>query len=117
MSKSIIELIIGSMDEKRAYRQFMKRVKALPKDYRFTFQKIQHYIYNYGSTGCDMTMFTDLVELFETSAAQGKPIFDVIGSDVSGFCDELVSASAVDVITPREKLNQQIQNHFHRERK
>lgn len=117
MSKSIIELIIGSLDEKRAYRQFMKRVNALPKDYRFAFQKIQHYIYNCDLAGCDITMFTDLVELFETSASQGKPIFDVIGSDVSGFCDELVSASAVDAITSREKLNQEIQNHFHRERK
>lgn len=117
MSKSIVELLVGDLGEKRAYRQFMKRVDALPGDYGFAFKKIQHYLYYFGNAGCDMAMLADLVDLFETSAAEGKPVLDVIGGDVAGFCDELVRASAPDAVTPREKLNQEILAHFHREGK
>lgn len=115
MAKSIIELLIGSLDEKRAYRRFMKRVNALPKDYRFAFKKIQHYLYNFGSPGCDMAMYNDLVDLFEASASAGKPVLDVIGRDVSGFCDALLLASSSGTLTPREKLNKEILTRFHRE--
>ena len=46
MLDSIIKLIIGDLEDKRAYKQMMKRVNALPKDYRFTFHKIQHYMFS-----------------------------------------------------------------------
>lgn len=111
MAKSLIELVVGNLDEKRAYRRYMKRVNALPKDYRYAFQKMQHYLYNIDLTGCE-TLFPDLVELLEASAAEGKPILDVIGMDVAGFCDALVRASAPDTRTPREKFNQEILEHF-----
>lgn len=48
MLDSIIKLIIGDMEEKRAYKQMMKRVDVLPKDYRFAFRKIQHYMFSVG---------------------------------------------------------------------
>lgn len=112
MAKSFVELVVGDLDEKRAYRQFMKRVDALPKDYRFAFKRIQKYLYNFGAAGCDMTTYTELLDLFEASAAEGKPVLDVIGSDVAAFCDELLRASAPDAATSREKLNEEIQEHF-----
>lgn len=117
MTKSIVELLLGDLEEKRAYRQFMRRVNALPKDYRFTFKKMQHYLYHFGSAGCDMALYTNLVDLFETSAAEGKPVLTVIGGDASAFCDELIRATAVDAFTSREKLNKEIMEHFHREDK
>lgn len=113
MAKSFIELVVGDLDEKRAYRRFMKRVNALPKEYRFAFKKMRNYLYYTDLTGCE-TLFTDLVELLEASAAQGRPVLDVIGTDVSGFCDELVRASGSDALTPREKLNKEILEHFHK---
>lgn len=112
MPKSIIELVVGDLGEKRAYQQVMKRVNALPKDYRFTFKKIQHYVYTFGAVGCDLTMFGDLVDLFETSAAEGKAIVDVVGSDVAAFCDELIRVSTDHTTITREKLNQEILEHF-----
>ncbi len=42
MLDSIIKLIIGDLEEKREYKQMMKSVDALPKDYKFAFRKIQH---------------------------------------------------------------------------
>lgn len=123
MLDSIIKLIIGDMEDKRAYKQIMKRVDALPKDYRFAFRKIQHYMFSVGPPGGDMTiftdltMFTDLVDLFESSAADGKQVLDVIGSDVGRFCDEFMRASVNTENTEqlREKLNKEVMEKFKKE--
>lgn len=115
MARSFIDLVVGDLGEKRAYRQLMKRVNALPKDYRFAFKKIQQYLYNLGCADCNMAMFTDLADLFEASAAEGKQVLDVLGADVSGFCDELIHASGAKTAPSREKLNKEILEHFHRE--
>lgn len=114
MQKSILELLVGDLDEKRVYRVFMKRVNALPSDYRYAFKRIQRYLYNFGA---EMVVLTQLAELFEESAAQGKPVLDVIGSDVAAFCDELIQACAKSDETAKERLNQEIFDHFHREGK
>lgn len=114
MAKSFLELIVGDLDEKRAYRKFMKRVDALPKEYRYSFKKIQHYFYNFS---VDMSMLSDLLEMFEESAAEGKSVIDVIGSDVADFCDELLRVSTKHTKTSREKLNEEIQRYFHKEDK
>ena len=50
MFKSFTNLIIGDLDAKRAYKKLMKRVDVLPEDYKFTFRKIQQYMYRVGST-------------------------------------------------------------------
>lgn len=114
MAKSWIALIVGNLDEKRAYRRFMKRVNALPKDYSYAFKKMRQYLYYTDLTECDGALFIDLVELLESSAAEGKAILDVVGEDVAGFCDELVRAAAPNALTPREKLNKEILEHFHK---
>ncbi|MEK5237485.1 DUF1048 domain-containing protein [Paenibacillus sp. FSL L8-0470] len=122
MLDSIIKLIIGDMEEKRAYKQMMKRVDALPKDYRFAFRKIQHYMFSVGPLGggdmtifTDLTMFKDLVDLFEASAAEGRQVLDVIGSDVGKFSDEFMRASVTNTETMREKLNKEIMEKFNKE--
>lgn len=123
MLDSIIKLIIGDLEEKREYRQMMKSVDALPKDYRFTFRKIQHYMYSVTPPDVDMTILTymkvfrDLVELFEASAAEGRQVLDVIGSDVGKFCDEFMRASATNTETRRAKLNKEIMEKFNKEEK
>ena len=120
MLDSFIKLVIGDLEEKKVYKQFKKRVKALPKEYRYAFEKIEHYMYCVGPTGgditmfTDMTMFTNLVELFETSAAEGKQVLDVIGNDVGKFCDELMRAS-MNQKPSGEKLNQEIKEKFNKE--
>lgn len=112
MAKSIFEHVIGSFDEKRIWRSMMKRVNALPQDYRFAFKQILHYFYNFSF---DMEMLTDLVELFEASSAQSRPVLEIVGSDVAAFCDELIRASSANTVTVRDKLNREILEHFHRE--
>lgn len=113
MLDKIVNSVIGDLGDKKAYRMLMKRVRALPKDYQYTFRKIQQYIYTVGGVMVDASypnvfqMFTDLLDLFEDNAAQGKAVLDVIGNDVSSFCDEFMQAYASHK-TPQEKLNQEI---------
>ena len=118
---SAVKLVVGDLDDKRAYRQLMDRADALPEDYRYAFRKIRTYMYTVGGTEgnadmfSDLSLFASLVELFEASAAEGKPVLEVTGSEVSRFADELMRASALNEETSREKLNREIKEYFDRE--
>ncbi len=118
MLDSIVKMVIGDLEEKKEYKQFMMRVDALPKEYSYAFKKIRQYMYSVGSPNGDITiftnmeMFTNLVDLFELSAAEGKSVLDVIGNDVGKFSDEFMRASAGNAETLREKLNREIKEHF-----
>mgnify|MGYP001098619032 CR=1 FL=1 len=114
MIKSILEVVLGDLDEKSAYCKKMKRVKALPENYRTAFRKIQKYLYHHGEEGWNMAIFDDLIDLFETSAADGKDLSDVIGNDAAKFCDELILAANTNRKTRRDKLNQEIAEYFDR---
>lgn len=119
MIDNFIKLIIGDLDEKRKYKQMMKRVNALPKDYSFAFKKIQKYMYTVGDPNGDMTIFndleifTDLIDLFEISSVEKRKISDVIGTDVSRFCNDFISAYTTG--TFKEKLNKEIMERFNNE--
>lgn len=111
MAKSFIRWVVGDLNKKKAWQQLMKRVNALPKDYRFAYKKILNYGYNYGF--CCITQ-SDLLELFEESVAAGRPVLDVIGNDVAAFCDELIHANTDKATSIREKFNREILEHFHK---
>lgn len=121
MLDAIIKLIIGDLEEKRAYKNLMKRVDSLPKSYRYAFHKIQHYMFSVGPVDGDMTMFTDLtlftdlVEFLETSAADGKDVLDVIGNDVGKFSDDFMRAAIPDVESSRNQMNREIMEKFNKE--
>ncbi|MEG0578146.1 MAG: DUF1048 domain-containing protein [Bacilli bacterium] len=112
MLDKFVKLVIGDIDDKRAYKNMMKRVDNLPKDYQFAFKKIQHYIYTVGNFNSDITIFEELIELFEASAVDGRQVLDVIGSDVSKFSDEFISVSNTNIETLREKLNKDVMQRF-----
>lgn len=123
MFNSIKKLIIGDLDDKRKYKQMMKRVDALPKDYTFAFKQIQKYIYTVGGVNGDITMFNnsnileDLLDLFEESVAGERNIIDIIGNDVGKFCDEFMKAYVNDSKTLGANLNKEIMERFNKEDK
>jgi DNA-binding ferritin-like protein (Dps family) len=96
--------------EKRKFRQQEARVEALPEDYRYVYRQIQHYMWGYSrGSGMDMLpIFADLLDLFETGAAEGKRVLDVTGEDVATFCDELLRTAKTYTGKHREALNQHI---------
>lgn len=95
---------------KREYRQQMARVEALPKDYQYVFKKIQSHMWMFAAgSGYDMMkIHYDLIELFETGAAEGKPVLEITGEDVASFCDELLRSARTYTEDWREALNRDI---------
>jgi|SRR5215472_12929076 len=98
--------------EKREYKQTQERAKALPEDYRYVYHKIKHYMWNYtAGSGMDMMpILADLLDLFETGAAEGKRVLDITGEDVAAFCDELLRNAKTYTENRREALNRDIRH-------
>jgi DNA-binding ferritin-like protein (Dps family) len=94
MAKNFLELIIGSIDDKKQWRAYVARVKALPEPYRTTVNAVERYIMHSGETPTDWSragrMFDDLAELFERAAADGTPARDIVGDDPLEFVETFV---------------------------
>jgi len=108
----MLELIKKMIGDKKEYREQMARAAALPPDYRFVFYKIHAYIWRLAvGDGYDMlTVQQALIELFEASAAEGKPVLTVTGEDVAAFCDELLHGTKEWTDRYRDQLNQDMKN-------
>jgi DNA-binding ferritin-like protein (Dps family) len=106
MSK-IIDTIIGSLEEKKDYRENEARAKALPVEYYTAYKDIKHYIF---STSGIVTMdpLKTLVDVLEQAAADGRRVVDITGPDVAAFADELVRGEASYKDAQRQKLNEKI---------
>lgn len=115
MLDAFVKLVVGDLDDKKVYQNYRKRVTALPMEYRRIFKKMEHYLNYIDLSGCDMSLYINLLELMEACVVDHKSIQDVMGSDVATFCDEFVAASAKKGATTKEKFNQEILEHFHRE--
>jgi DNA-binding ferritin-like protein (Dps family) len=102
--------------EKREFRQMQARANALPKDYTYVYHKIQRYMWGNawrvtGGVEVDLTpLFADLLDLFETAAAEGKPVLAVTGEDVAAFCDGLLRNTQTSRGSQGETLNRDIRN-------
>lgn len=96
--------------EKREYKERMARMEALPDDYQYVFKKMQKHMWKFAAgSGYDMIdIQNNLIELFESGAASGKPVLDVTGEDVAAFCDELLRNAETYTENWREELNRDI---------
>lgn len=95
---------------KQEYREQVARAAALPEDYRFVYEKIVNYMWNFaGGTGMDMLQTQyDLIDLFELSAAEGKHVLEVTGRDAASFCDGLIQDNTLWTDGVRRRLNRKI---------
>jgi DNA-binding ferritin-like protein (Dps family) len=90
----LIERIVGDLGDKRRWRQYKARVKALPANYRTTVKALERYLTYFGAiTKGDvpmdvlMSMLEDLADLFEQAAADATPIRAVVGEDPVEFAE------------------------------
>ena len=82
------------IEGKRQWRAHMARVKALPPDYQIVYKEIQRYLFKVGPTDlADGRLLSGIVDFFQEGVAAGKAVLELIGSDVAGFCDDLVKDS------------------------
>ncbi|MEU9831659.1 DUF1048 domain-containing protein [Streptosporangium sp. NPDC048047] len=83
-----LEVVTGSLEDKRRYRRYKARIKELPPDYRTAAEAMERYLLHLGLTdGADVTMYEDIADLFEQSAADGIPIRGLFGEDPVEFVE------------------------------
>ena len=105
-------LIAKVIGPKREWRRYRGRAKNLPTSYRQAIQAFERYLNYYGGTGGDGTeLYGDLIDLFEQSAADGKPIRAVVGDDPVEFIDVFVRnyPKGQWIIRERERLTKAIE--------
>jgi DNA-binding ferritin-like protein (Dps family) len=111
MKKWNIEFIVGNLEEKRLYRQQMRRVRALPKDYQYVYRKLLNYGYHFGF--CSLSQ-SDLLDFFEQNAATGRSALEIIGHDAAAFYEELMRTNGSQSAKRKEQFNREILEYFER---
>ena len=85
MAKNLIELLVGSLDEKKRWRAYKARTKQLPEPYKSAIDGIERYLMYSGDgpMGGDrlLAMYDDLADLFERAAVDGTPVRDIVVDD------------------------------------
>ena len=114
MAPKWIELVTGSLEEKKQYKRDKARLKALPPTYRDAAEAVERYLmYAGGIAKGDVLvrMYSDLVDLFEESAANGTPIRAVVGDDPVEFVEAFVAnySDGSWVSKERARLNRAIE--------
>ena len=98
--------------EKIDYKVYKKRIQTLPKDYQIVFKEIEAFMWTFafGSGRGMMSVLTDILELFESGAQEGKNILSIVGDDASNFCDGILKEVQAQTWTGKKKeiLNQTI---------
>ncbi|WP_046173459.1 DUF1048 domain-containing protein [Domibacillus indicus] len=109
---SMIEKMIGSLDDKREWKAMETRAKELPGEYRNAYKAIQKYMWTAGGGPADWKdssrIFQGILDLFEQGAAEGRKVTDLTGEDVAAFCDDLVKDEKTWKDKYRKKLNDTI---------
>lgn len=85
-----LEKVVGDLGDKKRYREYKQRVKALPAGYREGAEALERYLLHLGPSDDSkslIAMLDDLAVLFEQSAAVGTPLRDIVGDDPAEFAD------------------------------
>lgn len=97
MAAKWYEIVTGSLELKKQYRQYKARIEALPEPYRAAAKALDRYfMYAGGMTDGDtmMQMLSDSADLWERAAADGTPVRDIVGDEPSTFAEEFTAAYA-----------------------
>lgn len=90
MASKWIEVVTGSLEQKKQYKQDKARMEALPEPYRTVATAMNRYFMYYGGITSGDTlsqMFTDLVDLWERAAVDSTPVKDIVGDDPVDFTE------------------------------
>ena len=95
MAAKWIELVTGSLEQKKQYKQYKARIEALPEPYGTVAKALQRYFMYYaGITDGDtaVTMMGDFADLWERAAADGSPVHAIVGDDPVEFAETFAQA-------------------------
>ncbi len=95
MAAKWIELVTGSLEQKKQYKQAKARLDALPEPYRSVAGAFNRYFMYYGGVTEGDTivqMFVDLADLWERAAIDGTPVVEIVGEDPIEFAESFAQA-------------------------
>jgi len=95
MAPKWIEMVTGSLEQKRQYKRDRARIEALPEPYRAVAKALWRYFMYYpGITDEDDTlkMSGDFVDLWERAAADGTPVREIVGENPVEFAESFAQA-------------------------
>ncbi|MRG59156.1 DUF1048 domain-containing protein [Agromyces sp. CFH 90414] len=95
MANNWIESLIGSLEQKKQYKQYKARIAALPAPYAEAAKALDRYLmYTGGLTDGEtmMTMLGDSADLWERAAVDGTPVRDIVGDDPVEFAESFAAA-------------------------
>ncbi|MDD2859093.1 MAG: DUF1048 domain-containing protein [Candidatus Nanopelagicales bacterium] len=89
----IADITTKVIGDKRRWRQYKARTRALPENYRTAVEGIERYLMHFGPMDGDSaaSVLEDLADIFERAASDGTPIRTIVGDDPVAFADALVS--------------------------
>ncbi|MFC7405155.1 DUF1048 domain-containing protein [Georgenia alba] len=94
MAARWIEMLTGSLEDKKRYRAAKARLKALPEGYRTAAEALERYVMYAGAiekSDVFLQMTDDLADLFEQAAADRTPVRDVVGDDPVEFAETFLA--------------------------
>lgn len=93
MAARWIELITGSLQDKKRWRAYKARVQQLPSGYRTAVEGVERYLMYTGPGDGDqlLQMFDDVADLFERAAADDTPVRAIVGDDPVEFVETFKS--------------------------
>lgn len=115
MAKNFLELIVGSVEDKKQWRAYKARAKSLPGGYRTAIEAVERYLMSSGDTPTEWSrtakMLDDLADLFERAAVDGTPVRDIVGDDPVEFVTEFVRTYSDGgwIAKERERLRKSIE--------
>lgn len=89
------EKIIGDLSAKKNWRDYRRRVNALPEPYRKVAGALERYLLNLGPTDDTdglIRMVGDLADLMEQAAADHTAVADLVGEDPVAFAEEFMAS-------------------------
>jgi DNA-binding ferritin-like protein (Dps family) len=96
MAQKWYEVVVGSLQQKKQYRQLRNRIEALPEPYRAAAKAIHRYFMYNGSTVIEgdtaITMMSDFTELWERAVEDATPVRAIVGDDPVEFADSFAEA-------------------------
>ncbi|MFC5822428.1 DUF1048 domain-containing protein [Nonomuraea insulae] len=100
-----LEVVTGPLADKKRWWQYKARVKNLPENYRTAVEALERYLMHFGpGDGAEAaSMFEDLADLFERSAADGTPIREIFGEDPVEFVEAFMQNYSAGSYIRRER--------------
>ena len=90
MAPKWIELVTGSLEQKKQYKQYRARIDALPEPYGSAAKAFQRYFMYYGGLvdgEVSLQMWGDFADLWERAVADGTSVRALIGDDPVEFAE------------------------------